>query len=294
MFGLGVIVLLFSVGVSLAMTNNGYSLKRERELHMQNLEAYKVPILCAYAKKGIPTVDLSIYPVENGHPIGRVEHFHTDEDGRVTLSLAPGEYGLEAYKDGANGYHGYREFTVGSTQQKQVTVAMKPNSDHSKYMDLNPTYESMVSTDDCLPIKVVSSVPGTVGEEDPPIFLKERTLTKEDWTPVDLKKLDPATRSLLKEHMNQVHSRNSSKRTDNSLGTMDVGDTIWFSPNYFGVVEEEIIYERIWHPLVLIDSEEGLTHQFDLGYLKKRRFQLPRQWNTLASPLVEHTQKQIQ
>ncbi|NIQ07152.1 MAG: hypothetical protein GWO20_15920 [Candidatus Korarchaeota archaeon] len=37
----------------------------------------------------------------------------------------------------------------------------------------------------------------------------------------------------------------------------------------YGVVEEEIVYDRVWHPLVLIDSEEGLTHQFDLGVFEE-------------------------
>jgi hypothetical protein len=147
---------------------------------------------------------------------------------------------------------------------------MKQNRDHSKSIDLTPTLSDMVPLEnDTTPVTVEFAISGKVGEQAVPIFARNQVLRdKERMAPVDLSKLDPSVKALLVKREQQIlawYDQKKQQQADTSgISPQSVGSVVLLSPWDYGVVTYETINE-LWHPVVVIDSEPGLTHTFTLS-----------------------------
>ncbi len=232
----------------------------------------EVTIICANEGTKITNVELTIYLHENGIPIDQAESYQIDENGEILLILSPGEYAIEASISGETGFHGYKQFTVGSEQKDlNVIVDMKPNTNHNNPIDLTPTYADMIQEEDTTLIPVLSAIPGEEEEETAPLILKDEIFqNKEKWIPVNLETLDPTTKTILEKRQDEIQSMsskveiNSDLNNGSNINTKAVGSVISFAWNVYGIVDSETIY-NVWHPIALVDSENGLTHSFDLS-----------------------------
>ncbi len=215
----------------------------------------EVTIICSYEGTKIPNVELTIYPHENRIPIDQAESYQIDENGEILLILSHGEYAIEASISGETGFHGYRQFTIGSQQKHlNVIVNMKPNTNHNNPIDLTPTYANMIQEEDATLIHVFSAIPGEEEEETVPLILKDEIFqNKEKWTPVNLETLDPATKTILEKRQDEIQSMRSNVEINFGLLIYTIA-----------IVDYETTY-KVWHPIALVDSENGLTHSFDLS-----------------------------
>ena len=213
----------------------------------------------------ISNMPVDIYKVEKGfaHYLGR---YITKSDGWLNLKLPRGTYILQPYKQGSDGYHGYKKITIDDVTTKNpkvVHIEVYPNYDNAHYVNLNPSPEDVNPTN--LGQIRISTISSITNSESLPIYVNKTELQNliARGKPVSWDTIDPNVREILKKQIKNVKD-NENNIKDNLGNTSMLDDKmVWITSDIYAIVESESVYTKEDRDMV-IDSEQGLTHTLDL------------------------------
>jgi len=194
--------------------------------HQYSEQLTNVEISLSSNNRLIAGAEIEIY---NINTLECVLKSHSDSDGLVSLDMSPGKYianAITQYEDVGVGCIGNVEFTVDSDISLQSVVLPMRSK-----------------SDHSVSVKI-----GPSFESEYPEGLVEIPLEGDEFGVPFL-----------------MTSQNLQEEADEYERLLD-SETIWITPPYFyGIVDTTTSYDK-WHPVALIDSENGLTHEMKMSF----------------------------